>query len=66
MSDFATMLSTLEFSFNGDDLCVSPGDSWFRLTVVVVVENGESGSAVAAPIAKLIIDRYQKYQESDV
>ena len=37
-----------------------------NLTVVVVVENGESGSAVAAPIAKLIIDRYQKYQESDV
>ena len=37
-----------------------------NLTVVVVVENGESGSAVAAPIAKLIIDRYQKLQESDV
>ena len=37
-----------------------------NLTVVVVVENGESGSAVAAPIAKLIIDRYQKIQESDV
>ena len=37
-----------------------------NLTVVVVVENGESGSAVAAPIAKLIMDRYQKYQESDV
>jgi penicillin-binding protein 2 len=37
-----------------------------NLTVVVVVENGESGSAVAAPIAKSIIDRYQKLQESDV
>ena len=37
-----------------------------NLTVVVIVENGESGSAVAAPIAKLIIDRYQKLQESDV
>ena len=37
-----------------------------NLTVVVVVVNGESGSAVAAPIAKLIIDRYQKLQESDV
>ena len=37
-----------------------------NLTVVVVVENGESGSAVAAPIAKLIINRYQKLQESDV
>ena len=37
-----------------------------NLAVVVVVENGESGSAVAAPIAKLIIDRYQKLQESDV
>ena len=37
-----------------------------NLTVVVVVENGESGSAVAAPIAKLIIDRHQKLQDSDV
>ena len=37
-----------------------------NLTVVVIVENGESGSAVAAPIAKSIIDRYQKLQESDV
>ena len=37
-----------------------------NLTVVVVVENGESGSAVAAPIAKSIIDRHQKLQDSDV
>ncbi len=37
-----------------------------NLTVVVIVENGESGSAVAAPIAKSIIDKYQKLQESDV
>ena len=29
-----------------------------RLTVVVIVENGESGSAVAAPIAQKIIDKY--------
>ena len=29
-----------------------------KLTVVVVVENGESGSAVAAPIAQKIIDNY--------
>jgi len=29
-----------------------------ELTVVVVVENGESGSAVAAPIAQKIIDKY--------
>ena len=31
-----------------------------NLTVVVIVENGESGSAVAAPIAKSLIDAYQK------
>jgi penicillin-binding protein 2 len=37
-----------------------------NLTVVVVVENGESGSAVAAPIAKLIIDNYQITKDSDV
>ena len=37
-----------------------------NLTVVVIVENGESGSAVAAPIAKSIIDKYQKLQELDV
>ena len=37
-----------------------------NLAVVVIVENGESGSAVAAPIAKSIIDKYQKLQESDV
>ena len=37
-----------------------------NLTGVVIVENGESGSAVAAPIAKSIIDKYQKLQESDV
>jgi cell division protein FtsI/penicillin-binding protein 2 len=28
--------------------------------VVVIVENGESGSAVAAPIAKKMIEAYQK------
>ena len=27
--------------------------------VLVIVENGESGSAVAAPIAKKIIEKYQ-------
>jgi penicillin-binding protein 2 len=31
-----------------------------NLTVVVIVENGESGSGVAAPIAKSLIDAYQK------
>ena len=30
-----------------------------NLVVVVIVENGESGSAVAAPIAKRIIEQYQ-------
>ena len=30
-----------------------------NLVVVVIVENGESGSAVAAPIAKKIIEKYQ-------
>ena len=29
-----------------------------KLTVVVIVENGESGSAVAAPIAQRLIDKY--------
>ena len=30
-----------------------------NLVVVVIVENGESGSAVAAPIAKRLIEQYQ-------
>ena len=30
-----------------------------NLVVVVIVENGESGSAVAAPIAKRLIEEYQ-------
>ena len=29
-----------------------------KLTVVVIVENGESGSAIAAPIAQRLIDEY--------
>ena len=29
-----------------------------KLTVVVIVENGESGSAIAAPIAQKLIDFY--------
>ena len=29
-----------------------------KLTVVVIVENGESGSAIAAPIAQRLIDKY--------
>ena len=37
-----------------------------NLAVVVVIENGESGSAVAAPIAKLLINNYQRKQDSDV
>jgi len=37
-----------------------------NLAVVVVIENGESGSAVAAPIAKLLINNYQRTQDSDV
>ena len=31
-----------------------------NLVVVVIVENGESGSAVAAPIAKKLIENYQR------
>ena len=31
-----------------------------NIAVVVIVENGESGSAVAAPIAKKMIEAYQK------
>ena len=31
-----------------------------NLVVVVIVENGESGSAVAAPIAQKLIEEYQK------
>ena len=30
-----------------------------NLVVVVIVENGESGSAVAAPIAKKLIEQHQ-------
>ena len=31
-----------------------------KLVMVVIVENGESGSTVAAPIAQKIIDEYLK------
>ena len=31
-----------------------------NLAVLVIIENGESGSAVAAPIAKKLIEEYQK------
>jgi len=37
-----------------------------NLTVVVIVENGESGSSVAAPIALKLIQRYQKEILADV
>tara|TARA_B100000959_G_scaffold139845_1_gene146989 strand:- start:20686 stop:22530 length:1845 start_codon:yes stop_codon:yes gene_type:complete len=37
-----------------------------NLTVVVVVENGESGSSVAAPIAMKLIKQYQKEVVADV
>ncbi len=37
-----------------------------NLTVVVIVENGESGSAVAAPIAMRLIEQYQKEIITDV
>ena len=30
-----------------------------KLVVVAIIENGESGSAVAAPIAKRLIEEYQ-------
>ena len=36
-----------------------------NLVVVVIVENGESGSAVAAPIAKSLFDLYQKLNKED-
>lgn len=36
-----------------------------ELTVVVIVENGESGSAIAAPIAQKLIDKYLE-EKSDV
>ena len=37
-----------------------------NLTVVVIVENGESGSSVAAPIALKLIQKYQKEILADV
>ncbi len=37
-----------------------------NLTVVVIVENGESGSTVAAPIALKLIQKYQKELLADV
>ena len=37
-----------------------------NLTVVVIVENGESGSAIAAPIAMKINEQYQKEILADV
>ena len=37
-----------------------------NLTVVVIVENGESGSAIAAPIAMKLIEQYQKEILADV
>ena len=37
-----------------------------NLTVVVIVENGESGSSVAAPIALKLIQKYQKEILKDV
>jgi hypothetical protein len=36
------------------------------LAVVVIVENGESGSSVAAPIAMKLIEQYQKEELKDV
>jgi penicillin-binding protein 2 len=37
-----------------------------NLTVVVIVENGESGSSVAAPIAMKLLEQYQKEMLADV
>jgi len=37
-----------------------------NLTVVVIVENGESGSSVAAPIAMKLLEQYQKEILEDV
>jgi penicillin-binding protein 2 len=37
-----------------------------ELTVVVIVENGESGSAVAAPIAQKLIDNYLRRKKLNV
>ncbi len=37
-----------------------------NLTVVVIVENGESGSAIAAPIAMKLMEQYQKEILADV
>lgn len=36
-----------------------------NLAVVVIVENGESGSSVAAPIAMKLIEQYQKEESKD-
>ena len=36
-----------------------------NLVVVVIVENGESGSAVAAPIAKKLIEEYQNEKKNE-
>jgi len=35
-----------------------------RIAVAVIVENGSSGSGVAAPIAKVIMDRYLGYDDA--
>ena len=37
-----------------------------NLTVVVIVENGESGSSIAAPIAMKLMEQYQKEILADV
>ena len=37
-----------------------------NLTVVVIVENGESGSSIAAPIAMKLMEQYQKEVLADV
>jgi penicillin-binding protein 2 len=36
-----------------------------QIAVAVIVENGSSGSGVAAPIAKAIMDRYLGYDDAD-
>jgi penicillin-binding protein 2 len=36
-----------------------------RIAVAVIVENGESGSGTAAPIAKAVIDAYLTKQEKE-
>ena len=35
-----------------------------RIAVAVIVENGSSGSSVAAPIAKTVMDIYLKYNNA--